>query len=86
MNDSKTVFQSASANLELLLRQYKNQYPRNLGALLRNSLPILLIIVTVFILPLVTFFLLGDFAQPGIFDRDVFRDPGAVCVLDNTVN
>ncbi|MBP5682157.1 MAG: hypothetical protein J6X05_02810 [Bacteroidales bacterium] len=56
MNDSKTVFQSASANLELLLRQYKNQYPRNLGALLRNSLPILLIIVSVFILPLVTFF------------------------------
>ena len=50
MNDSKTVFQSASANLELLLRQYKNQYPRNLGALLRNSLPILLIIVSVFIL------------------------------------
>ena len=56
MNDSKTVFQSASANLELLLRQYKNQDPRNLGALLRNSLPILLIIVSVFILPLVTFF------------------------------
>lgn len=75
MNDSKTVFQAASATLEQYLNSYKYQYPRNLGALVRNFFPIFLIIAAVFILPLVTFFYSATSLDLGFYVAMIFVIP-----------
>ena len=45
MNENKTYFQRVSVMLENLLKDYKNQYPKNYGDLFRDFFPILLIVL-----------------------------------------
>jgi len=47
MDINKEYFQTKSMELENLLKEYKNQYPKNIGALVRNFFPIFLIILSV---------------------------------------
>lgn len=51
METNKTYFQNLSLQMEAMLKQYKNQYPKNLGALLRNAFPYMLLIFGLVLLP-----------------------------------
>lgn len=65
MDANKTYFQQLSLQMEELLKRYKNQYPKNLGALVRNAFPYMLMAVTLIVLPLAAvfgFFLYGNLA------------------------
>ena len=55
MDKNKEYFQTKSMELENLLKEYKNQYPKNVGALVRNFFPIFIIILSV-IAPLLAVF------------------------------
>ena len=48
MNENRTYFQNVSIELEDLLKQYKNEYPRNIGAMVRSSFPMFLILLAIF--------------------------------------
>ncbi|MBR5982105.1 MAG: hypothetical protein IK025_00080 [Bacteroidales bacterium] len=48
MNENKTYFQNVSVELEDLLKKYKNEYPRNMGAMFRTFFPTFLIILAIF--------------------------------------
>ena len=64
MNSNKTYFQQISLQMENLLKNYKNQYPRNLGALVRNGFPLMMLVVAAIVLPITTAFYTatsGDF-------------------------
>jgi len=55
MEKNKTYFQQISLQMEDLLKDYKNQYPKNLGALVRNAFPYILLAVGVIVLPMMEF-------------------------------
>jgi hypothetical protein len=61
--------------MEDMLKQYKNQYPKNLGDLLRNALPYILLVLGIIVLPMFTFGKLlstGDLsASLGLFSTSV---------------
>ena len=61
MDINKEYFQSKSMELETLLREYKNQYPKNVGALVRNFFPIFVISLAV-IIPMMTMFAVAIFS------------------------
>lgn len=61
MDKNKEYFQNKSIELENLLKEYKNQYPKNVGALVRNFFPIFIIILSV-IAPLLTLFAVVTFS------------------------
>lgn len=61
MDKNKEYFQNKSIELESLLREYKNQYPKNVGALVRNFFPIFIIILSV-IAPMLTLFAVVTFS------------------------
>ncbi len=49
MENNKSYFQRVSTNLEMLLSQYKNQYPQNYGTLIRDFFPLLLITIPILV-------------------------------------
>ena len=49
MNQDKKYFQEVSEDLEALLKQYKNTYPRSLGAIFRVNIVNFIILVAVFL-------------------------------------
>ncbi|MCR5453554.1 MAG: hypothetical protein K6F33_01010 [Bacteroidales bacterium] len=65
METNKSYFQKLSLQMEDMLKQYKNQYPKNLGDILRNALPYILLALGVIVLPMFSFgrlFSSGDLA------------------------
>ena len=52
MDANKTNFQSLSLRMEDALKRYKNQYPKNLGVLIRNGFPVMLLVFSLIILPI----------------------------------
>ena len=64
MEGNKSFFHAITISLENLLREYKRQYPMNVGDLLAKAFPILLLIFTV-VLPLGCFF-------TGIIDNVIY--------------
>ena len=61
MDKNKEYFQTKSMELENLLKEYKNQYPKNVGALVRNFFPIFIIILSI-IAPLLSVFAIVSFS------------------------
>ncbi len=67
MNTDKTFIQSVSRQMELLLKDYKNQYPKNTGALIRNGFPFMLLIVAAVVLPVTTAVYVATTADFAVF-------------------
>lgn len=55
MDVNKTNLQRLSLQMEDALKRYKNQYPQNLGVLIRNGFPVMLLVVSLIILPITAF-------------------------------
>lgn len=70
MNQSKTYFQQLSSTLEQYLKEYKNSYPIDYGAVFRNFLPKLLIIAA----PILFFFVIVNPSR-GMIVTSIFVAP-----------
>ncbi len=62
MNQDKKYFQEVSEDLEALLKQYKNSYPRSIGAIFRVNIANFLILISVFLILYIIYARSGNIA------------------------